>query len=178
MDKQELTTIELDEDFLEKLGIDLFEDEELEDFDYSEYLSERRQSYLNQIESNKYNDHSPFLVSDKSMRVVRKFGIKTSIGNPIYLGDQLGGMELTIPGFYQVPDVTFYMIYKESEVDEFGELVDNIWTDFIEDVSENQAVKWHDFYDEYYFMSMQEKYYLFLKNANNINKSHNIFDYL
>ena len=177
MEQQEQKT-EMDEDLLEQLGVDLLDDDELEELDFGKYLEERRQMYLKKIEDNSHDDHSPFLIGDKSMSAVRKFGIKTSLGNNIYLGDQLGGMTLMIPGFYQVPDVTFYMIYKEEEIEEFGELVDNIWSDFVEKVSENKAVIWHDFYDEHYFMSMKEKYYSFFQNANNINMSHNIFDYL
>ncbi|MDG1950934.1 MAG: hypothetical protein P8J32_09045 [bacterium] len=181
MEEQNQTTEEktvLDEEFLEKPGVDMFADDELDDFDYDEYIKERHLMYLKLLEDNKYDDHSPFLIGDKSMRAVRKFKIKTSLGNRINLGDQLAGISVSIPGFYNIPDTTFFMIYKEDEVKEFAELVDNIWSDFVEDIAENKAVKWHDFYDEYCFMSMQEEYYTFFKNANNINFSHNILDYL
>ena len=163
---------------MEDIGIELLEDDELDDFDYDKYVSDRDNLYKDHVDKNSFHVHSPFLITNKCMRVVRNYGIKTTLGNQIHLGDQMAGMAIIIPGFYRVPDETFYLIYKEEEIEDFGELVDNIWSDFCNTVSENKATMWHDFYDTYYFMSLTEKYYKFLENANNINLSHNILDYL
>lgn len=176
--EEEFINPKIENEELEDIGIEILEEDEIDDFDYEEYLSDRDILYREHVVNNANHVHSPFLVSDRCMRVVRKFGIKTTLGNDIHLGDQMAGVVIVVPGFFQVPDEAFYLIYKENEAEVFGDLVDNIWSDFVNTTSQNEAIMWHDFYDTYHFMSLKEKYYKFLETANNINISHNIFDYL